>query len=115
MNTIPTRFRNCAGRAVTAMAFVAALLLGLRAETRADATSYANDRRQVRACILVSNASVSNVTGKENLVPYVFYIMDKRLDLKPNGWEFVNPLAPATITGDTYVRWKTRGGAVDPA
>jgi hypothetical protein len=108
------RFRYSGGRALIAMALAGALLFGLRAECLADAASYASDRRQVRACVLVSNAS-ANGTVKENVVPYVFYVMDRRADLKPNGWEFVNPLAPASITGDMYLRWKTRGGATDPA
>src|SRR3954453_6370605 len=105
MKTMGIRFLDGLGRAAFAVALGVALLLGLRAESRGDATSYASDRRQVRACVLVSNASAS-LSGKENIVPYVFYVMDNRQDLKPNGWEFVNPLAPATITGDIYARWK---------
>jgi len=116
MNKMRIRFHNGLGRA-TGAAVAAALLLSsplFHRAARADAASYASERRQVRACIAVSGAST--VGGvKENIEPYVFYVMDRRADLKPNGWEFVNPLAATTITGDTYLRWQTRGGGNDPA
>lgn len=35
-----------------------------------------------------------------NTDPYVFYIMDMRTDIKPAGWEFVNPLAPKFVTSE---------------
>src|SRR5437667_12905510 len=41
----------------------------------------------------------------QNLNPYVFYIADGRRDLKPEGWELVNPLAPATVTDTMAGRW----------
>ena len=99
---------------VAAIAAAGALVCAVASPARADATSYASDRRQIRACVLVSNASTT-ANGKENILPYLFYVMDRRVDLKPAGWEFINPLAPAQITGDIYLRWKTRGGAIDPA
>jgi hypothetical protein len=41
----------------------------------------------------------------QNLNPYVFYVADERRDLKPTSWEFVNPLAPATVTDQMAGRW----------
>ena len=57
--------------------------------------------------MLVTNAALAPaaIGGVENVTPYVFYVMDRRTDLKPAGWEFVNPLASTTITGDVYNRW----------
>lgn len=101
-------------RGILLAATVLCLLGGLGASTRADVFNYAGDRRQIKACVLVSNAA-ANATGKENAVPHVFYILERRSDLKPNGWEFVNPLAPGNITADIYNRWKQRGNGGDPA
>ncbi len=90
-----------------------ALAATLNATTRAnaDATNYASQRRQIRACVLVSNASkdiINPTSGPQNVTPHVFYLMDRRMDLKPGGWDFVNPLAPSTITPAMVARWQTR-------
>jgi PQQ-like domain len=50
----------------------------------------------------------------QNLNPYVFYVADERRDLKPTHWEFVNPLAPATVTDQMAVRWAQIQGNVAP-
>jgi hypothetical protein len=83
----------------------------------ADTHSYASERRQIRACVLVTNAA-PGAGGPQNVTPHVFYIMDRRTDLKPAGWEFINPLASSTITGDIFSRWLRRSVAeptADPA
>src|SRR5579871_2047981 len=107
-------------RWAAAMAVAAALgtLPGGSAPARADVASYSFERRQVKACVLVSNAASStlncngsNVLVKENAVPYTWYVMDRRNDLKPGGWEFVNPMAPSNITGDIVTRWTCRAAA----
>jgi hypothetical protein len=41
--------------------------------------------------------------------PYIFYFLDQRKDLKPDGWEFVNPVAPAFVTVQQAARW---GGSI---
>ncbi|MCW3095267.1 MAG: hypothetical protein JWL77_885, partial [Chthonomonadaceae bacterium] len=94
-------------------------LLTVQAATtaHADTHSYASERRQIRAGVLVFAGAQTNSTP-QNTKPHVFYVLDRRTDLKPAGWEFVNPLAPATITGDIYNRWQTRSNAEtnpDPA
>jgi len=91
-------------------------LLTVQAATTAsaDTHSYASERKQIRAGVLVTNAAPGIGGGPENVTPHVFYIMDRRTDLKPAGWEFVNPQAAATITGDIYTRWQQRS-ASDPA
>ena len=50
--------------------------------------------------------------GPENPDPYVFYIADARTDVKPQNWEFVNPLSPGTVTADIKTRWDARMGTV---
>src|SRR5688500_18807510 len=37
--------------------------------------------------------------------PYLWYVADKRTDMKPDGWAFYNPAAPATVTLEQQVRW----------
>ncbi|MDH7570387.1 MAG: hypothetical protein QHJ73_12475, partial [Armatimonadota bacterium] len=41
----------------------------------------------------------------ENADPHVFYILDARTDLKPRGWELVNPLAPRVVDEKIQKRW----------
>ncbi|HZO87940.1 MAG TPA: hypothetical protein VFB38_06330 [Chthonomonadaceae bacterium] len=100
---------------------MALALLGLLAllparPIRADAFSYSGQRRQVKACILYSNTDTDNDNDYDldNFAPYVFYVLDNRNDLKPAGWEFVNPLAPGTITPDMVVRMQKRANGNDP-
>jgi len=39
--------------------------------------------------------------------PYVFYVLNQRKDLLPDGWEYYNPAAPATATLAHQLRWST--------
>ena len=83
----------------------------------AQTTQNSSGRRQIKACVLVSGNKTAGLSPpiKRNFTPHLWYVMDKREDVKPGGWEFVNPLAPSTITGEIYKRWQTRGGVIDPA
>src|ERR1051326_7179017 len=106
---------NLMGLGVTALVMLGVVLSLGEKPTKADTHSYASQRRQIKACLLVSNAASKvvviggqNVIIPENDVPYVFYMMDRRTDFKPAGWEFVNPLAPATISPDMVQRWTNR-------
>lgn len=90
----------------------ATLLCGM-SRTSADVTNYFSSRRQVKVCVLVSNASVLG-NAKENGTPHLFYILDKRTDLKPAGWNLVNPLASSSITQAMINEWSARNPA-DPA
>lgn len=97
-----------------------ALLMSLAAlawqSAHADVNNYQGTRHQINACVLVSSASSVFGHGPVNPAPYVFYALDRRTDLKPAGYSFVNPLAPSTITNDIYKRWQIRqGGSGDPA
>ncbi|MCX6379426.1 MAG: hypothetical protein NT023_08100 [Armatimonadetes bacterium] len=83
--------------------------------TFAQATNYASTRQQIKACVLVSSASQNIVgIGPQNVTPHIFYALDSRIDVKPGGWEFTNPLAPSQVTAEMYRRWQLRG-ATDPA
>jgi hypothetical protein len=96
--------------ALSGLLLLTALVAVCAPETaHAQPTNYAGERRQIRACVLVSSA-----TSLNNPTPHVFYALDNRPDYRPAGWEFINPIAPNTITPKVYARWKARG-AKDPA
>ena len=82
-----------------------------------DTFTYSSARRQVRVGILTSEALRQGNLGSVNPDPYVFYVLDSRQDLKPLGYEFLNPLAPSVITPEIYKRWldRLKGGSNDPA
>lgn len=94
---------------------VALALLGL-APANGDAGTYITQKRLVRCGIIASSALNVGTYGSENPDPHLFYVVDSRTDLRPAGMEFVNPLAPPSITSDIYQRWRARQrGATDPA
>ena len=77
--------------------------------------------RQVRACTLLlpstAAAQSSSAPDGQNQNPYVFYVMDQRTDLRPESWEFVNPMAPPAMmlrwtSGDRpFIRSRSIAGA----
>src|SRR5207249_492394 len=99
---------------IVQMAVIAIVLAAATVRAYADAFTYSSIRRQIRVGIVVSHAldipdpGTGNNLGSENPDPHIFYILDSRTDLKPLGLEFVNPMAPAVITGDIYNRWQIR-------
>ena len=98
------------------LGIVALLVAMVVAPTRADVFSYAAQRRQIKACVLVMNTAsgVGVNNNPRNAVPYLFYAMERRTDIKPGGWEFVNPLAPSTLTQTIRQRWQDRAFTTDP-
>ncbi len=65
---------------------------------------YSESRKVVRVCnlLLPGNGSGSNAAGWN---AGMFAVLDQRLDLKPPGWDFVNPLAPPIVTPDIRSRY----------
>ena len=90
-------------------------LNGRRTAARADATNYTNQKRTIRACVLVTEATQDGNGGgsiyPSNVTPHVFYALDNRADLKPGNFIFDNPRAPEIITQDIYNRWLQRSQA----
>lgn len=86
---------------------------------QAAAYTYGARQRTVNAGILVvddntpqnsgniDGAGTANASAADS-APYVFYILNEREDMKPFGWNIVNPLAPRTVTGDILTRWNNR-------
>ena len=89
------------------------------AHARQDATTYSSRQRVLNVGVLLLDSSIDangdgvpseaeQLVGPENSAPYIFHIAGARADLKPLEWEFVNPLAPKTVTSDVKARWDRR-------
>lgn len=89
------------------------------------ATTYSSNKRTLKVGILLldstTDADLDGVIspaeaarGPENPDPFIFYIADARVDLKPQNWEFINPLSPKTVTNDIANRWTARTGGNGP-
>ncbi len=74
--------------------------------------TYSAMKRVFKVCNLLVDSAKYNPSDPqsppENSDPYVFYVLDKREDLKPYGWELVNPLAPPTVSPEVAYRWNYR-------
>ncbi|WP_395093096.1 hypothetical protein [Armatimonas sp.] len=77
------------------------------------ATTYSSNKRTLKVGILlVDSTDINDGRGTENTDPFIFYIADTRADLKPQNWEFINPLSPKVVTNDVAARWTARSGGV---
>jgi hypothetical protein len=103
--------RNMLGLAI---GLIAGFQMVIASSVSADSTTYATVKRQIKVGILLIDSTTANpATGPENPDPFVFYIANERTDVKPQSWELVNPMAPATVTADIYNRWSPRVGGSD--
>lgn len=50
-----------------------------------------------------------------NANPYLFYVLDQRKDLKPDGWEFYNPAAAPFPTAAQVTRWNSAAAPWPPS
>ena len=79
------------------------------ANSATGSTTYSNTKRQFKVGILlIDSTDLKDGRGPENPDPFVFYIADTRVDLKPQNWDLINPLAPQTVTDDVKARWDAR-------
>lgn len=73
--------------------------------------TYSSHRKEIRAGVLILPDSPNDVVySAPPRAPYLFHALNHRMDLKPQGWEFVNPLAPSRVTEDIVARWSSAGG-----
>jgi len=79
------------------------------------ATTYSSNKRTLKVGILLLDSTdIGDGRGPENPDPFVFYIADMRSDVKPQNWEFINPLSPKVVSNDAYQRWVARTGGSGP-
>lgn len=82
----------------------------------ADARGYEGRSAVIHAGVVVLTDAVDNcgstpgADGSRNW--YALYAMDARTDLKPPGWEFLNPYAPSGATKQQACYWKVRLNAL---
>ena len=89
----------------------AVVLAGTASRTYAATYTYNQSSRTINAGILLFDSTTpaaAPAAGPENVSPYVFYVFNQRADIKPIGWNLVNPLAPPTVTQDILTRWNAR-------
>src|SRR5947208_5477964 len=43
--------------------------------------------------------------------PWMFYALQNRTDIKPDGWDFYNPAAPGVVTENMVRRWNNVQGS----
>lgn len=83
----------------------------LPASSRAATYSYGSSSRTVNAgVVFLGRASTPQVRQNNNPyafdpAPYLFHTLNLRPDIKPFGWNIINPLAPRTVTQAIATRW----------
>ena len=68
---------------------------------RAGVYTYGASQRTVNAGVLLNGA----YAAARNDDPYPFYILSQRPDVRPYGWNLVNPLAPKSASSDISTKW----------
>lgn len=116
------RFENLRN-VLLSMCLSVCVLLGCALQAKADTTSYSVNKRTFRVGVLLLDSTAVNWStnppsplpgGPENPDPHLFHIADSRNDVKPANWEFVNPIAPRTVTTEIWNRWSRPGTGRDP-
>jgi len=91
-------------------AMLCVLLLATTVQAQV-ATTYSSNKRTLKVGILLLDSTdINDGRGPENPDPFIFHIADSRNDVKPQNWEFINPLSPKTVTVDVAARWAARTG-----
>ena len=102
-------------RPVRLLSLLAGVALCLVPALTARAASYVYGSRQrtVNAGVLFTGTAGAPLTAPANATPpaapdpspYVFYLFNQRTDVKPFGWNVVNPQAPSIVSAATAQRW----------
>jgi len=89
-------------RLLPLVAAAAALCLFSILPVRAGSYTYSSRQRTVNAGVLVTGTAASPIPDP---TPYVFYLLNQRAEVKPFGWNIVNPRAPSAVTQEIKTRW----------
>ena len=92
-------------RVLLPLAAVAALGVCLPLPGRAATYSYGSSARMVNAGVVFLGHAPQTTSNAPDPAPYLFYTLNLRADIKPFGWNIVNPMAPRTVTQATATRW----------
>src|SRR5205823_14927918 len=70
--------------------------------------------RRFKACVLFvpppNDPSGLNSPQTAASNPWIFYVLNNRTDIKPDGWSFYNPAAAGAVTQAQVARWDAIGG-----
>lgn len=110
--------------AALSLLLVGGLLTGAVAHAQV-ATTYSSNKRTLKVGILLLDSTIDAnadgtitvaeaAAGPENTDPFLFYIADETTALKPQNWEFINPLSPKIVTTDIASRWQARTAGIGP-
>lgn len=83
---------------------VCALLCALVLSAGAEPVTYGGSGRTLRVGVLVVGRQGAN-RSVFSAAPHLFYVLDSRNDLKPEGWNLVNPMAPPRVDATVLARW----------
>jgi len=86
-------------------ALTAAALCLAPLAARAASYTYGSQQRTVNAGVLVVGTASATVANAPDPAPYVFETLNLRADVKPFGWNIVNPRAPSQVDGAIQTRW----------
>ena len=92
-------------RALLPLAAVAALGVCLPQPGRAATYSYGSSARTINAGVLFLGHAQQTTANAPDPGAYVFQSLNLRPDVKPFGWNIVNPFAPRTVTQAIATRW----------
>lgn len=93
-------------RARTRQGLLIAVLVAFSASAATAASYiYSSSRQTIRVCNLLLPGAGSAGYTADTWNSGLFKVMDDRLDLKPPGWTFVNPLASPRVTAEINARY----------
>ncbi len=98
-------------RALLPLTALTAAAVCLPAAGRAATYSYGSSARTVNAGVLFLGHAQDGVPDP---APYLFYTLNLRPDIKPFGWNIVNPLAPRNVTQSITTRWPGTPNSTPP-
>lgn len=65
--------------------------------------TYSEQAKRIKVGVLLTVGQDMDPLKRPN--PYTFFVMDRREDIKPSGWDLYNPFAPSHVTADIVARW----------
>lgn len=102
-------------RWVAGISLAAAALAVAAPQTQARAFTYSTKIQTIRVGVLLANRSAwSAAQSSRPTFSYVFQALNARPDIRPYGWEILNPYAPPFLDEGTARRWGVTFDVANP-
>jgi hypothetical protein len=89
------------------------LVAALAAATFAPAQQGGTRVQDIRAGILIlDSAKAGPGSPTRSVAPHAWFNLDRHLEVKPAGWNFMNPRASSTLTPQAHARWTLINGTL---